>query len=394
MVTLRMNARFLPRGHQVYVLHPGDSKVFYQDFLAQERVWLDLPGVDLPGSINWESDRAAEIVRYSQDVAAYHAQSGRAKDSRPRDRGDYSKQQLAGTHRSVFFSQVRVLYGEAKRGELVVVPGPGYLTHVYIGELIDEPNVTFPARSSAYPSNERIPARRVKWLHRATKKISFSVPLIEAMQNRRALTRLHRMEHRKEVYDLAYGNYTIGESGKSHIHMSEPSIDPRALRESTDLIVLYAALYGAVKKDEVERFLALSKKDPEAAINKYYDAELFIDTSVDIRSPGVIGLNTRKAAASLFVAAMIATTSVGEAQPPEGVKIVAEGNVESECEIEVAEDLKLVFEHMGADIYRAWCEKTRKAEQATGVHSTMTATVQTATAPAEPATKSEPSATE
>jgi hypothetical protein len=68
---------------------------FYEEFIKQERVWLDLPGVDLPDDLDWKADRAAALVRLGYEIVGWLGRVQTLSSPRPRMDG-FSKQAIAG----------------------------------------------------------------------------------------------------------------------------------------------------------------------------------------------------------------------------------------------------------------------------------------------------------
>jgi len=369
---ISLNTKFLPPDHRIYVMHPGADKVFYRDFKKQTKVFLELPGTEFPPQMEWDSDDAAARVRFGAENASWYRTIHRGVRPRRRLEG------IGHAKRAVIFGQASMLYHVAKPGDLVVVPGSGYSSEVLIGELRDPPSGRQYFATTEIYGDAKIPARRVHWLRTDIIKARFSKSLIQNMQNRRAIVHASDENDKEEIYKHAYDNYTINTFGTSRVYVDRDAIGPLPLLKTNELLVKFSLLYAALERNEIEDFFQCSL---EEAQDRYYDPELFVDTDVDIHSPGSYGLTTRVAALTLFVTIMIAWTGSAEIdyEMPETVVVEnASPEGDNECEVKVAEHLETLMEHMNLDRWRKWCEETKYAQESAGLRTEMTATTENA----------------
>lgn len=365
-VEIDLKTRFLSKNHNIYVLHPGEKKKFYFDFIEQNLVFLDMPGVTFPRTVDVSKVELRQMLRVGRRVGAWH-RAGRNNEARPsRNPRDYRP---AGAVRYV--SEVQGLYGEAGRGDLVVAPGPGYITEVHIGELTEEFNPRVFAKAKVYPE-ERIPARRVRWLSKDKIKAHFSRRLIELMQNPQALIRISVPAEKREIYDLAYSDYSMTGEATGLIRVTKTNVDLHELNQSNELLSYFAAMYHALDDNELAEFVRL---DIAEAIAKYYDRTYFHDTAININSPGWIRQRAKAITLPAFVGTMIALS--GSEPDLEIAKNVYTINSEplsdAECNKEVDDRIRGAMDMIQYDLWQEICKRRKAARDSVGMESDSTA---------------------
>jgi hypothetical protein len=212
-IILDPSVRVLDDNHQIFVLHPGQGKRFYSDFIANEAVFLDVPGIKFNEVPNIDSEHVRSSLRMSRAISGWY-RKGKPEDKKPsRNPSDY----IAKTENlpaSRFMTEVKELYTTAKTGDLVIIPGQGYNTQVYIGEFIGPLDADYTITSERYPF-EPIPARKVKFLKTNLAKWQFGARLVRLMQNRQAIIKITQDDDVRDVYEKAYGNYVWGDTSGS-----------------------------------------------------------------------------------------------------------------------------------------------------------------------------------
>lgn len=298
--------RVIDEGHQIFVLHPGDGKRFYNDFLATKSVFLDIPGVVFENKPDVNDENTRQLLRMSRAIGGWH-KSGRPTDKTPsRVPSDYAVR-TEGREAPRFIKEVKTLYVDAKPGDLIVIPGPGYNSAVLLAELSEEFDPKFLVDATRYGA-DRIPARRVKFLQTGYAKYEFGRRAIQLMQNRQAIIRVTDQTDRHEFYEHAYGDYAWGDVSGNHMEITLDVVDQKDLTDVLFLTNLYGAMYVALKAGELEDFLRLP---PHKAIDRYYNRELFGDISIEVHSPGFFGRPIRDNAIAGFVSAMTVLAASG-----------------------------------------------------------------------------------
>lgn len=366
MLKVDLAARFLPPDHNVFVLHPGAKKRFYADFTMQDCVFLDIPGISLPATIDKDAPELTQLLAVSENVIRWRRNGAEPNEAPSRNIADYERYKLAVARRRLL-SEVDGLYRKARKGDLVICPGEGYMSGVLIGEFAGdfEPNVF--GRARIY-GDEDIPARKVKWLTTSRRKAFFSDRLIQLMQNQAALIQITNEHEKNEVYEAAYKDFSVGGESVGRILITKEHIDLFDLTESNRLIFYFSSMYKAIDDGKLEEFLEL---DMTSAISAFYDPALFIDTHISINSPGDIALRAKKATLPAFLGVMIALSGMC-VSPTEAAAADVGNSVAAPtdtCTIEVATRVKTSLEMMHADLWQKICQERKRSEASVGLAS-------------------------
>lgn len=361
--------RFLPENHKIFVLHPGKSKRFYRDFIKQSRVFLDAPGIKLPAQVSAYSKDIIARMRLSNEYARW-LKSGAKPDDKPdmdherflpkRNRDKPANKAPQYAH------DAEGLYNTVKPGDIIIIPGSGYMSDVWFGEVIDAFNTNTFAFSTYYGETHKIPARRIKWIQKAIPKRNFSDRLIQLMHNRRALIQISNAVDKREVYNFLYGDYIESELGVGKIRIDRDKVDFHAFNKSTSLISYFVAMQKAIEQNKEPDFLGLSI--PEA-IERYYEPDYIFDTSIEIRSPGHISLYSKKLTVPLFVIVLLAATSCGAPiEAFNNVNLLPHPSAEDDpCFVEVSERVQGIMKAMHIERWKELCELRNQATESVGM---------------------------
>lgn len=352
--------RILPDDHRIFILHPGSAKRFYNDFQETQSVFLDLPGITFDAEPKADSPELRSLLRMARRIASWR-NSGSTEDTKPsRSIADYEVKNPSANPPKLVHTVID-LYSEARPGDLIVVPGKGYNSTVYIGEFKGEFDPEFRVESIRYPT-EKIPARKVTWLPAALAKSQFSRRLVRLMQNRQAIIQVNLEADRREIYSIAYGDYVWKESSGNLLKVTKDEIDLHDLNKAVDLTNYFASQYLALKQGKLEHFLSLGFNE---AIEEYYDKSYFGGVSVEVHSPGFFSRKMKDAMLAGYVSAMLALSGAGvSAQAATDVKVVNSANVEvSICDMELEKDIRETME-MYANLH-LWEEEVCPRREAT-----------------------------
>ncbi len=333
--------RILPDDHKIFILHPGSSKRFYGDFQETNSVFLDLPGITFDDEPRIDTPELRKLLRMSRRISTWRKTGSKPDDEPSRDVSDYEVKNASNSAPKLLHAVVD-LYAEAKAGDLILVPGPGYNSTVYIGEFKGGFDPKVKAQSIRYVG-ESIPARSVAWLPMAMAKRQFNNRLVRLMQNRQAIIQVTQEADRREIYSIAYGDYVWKESSGNLIRVTKDEIDLNDLNKAVDLTNYFASQYLALKKGELEKFLALEFND---AIDQYYDKAYFGNVSVEVHSPGFFSRKMKSAMMAGYVSAMLALSGAGvTAQEAVDTKVVNSANAQvSFCDMELEKDIRETME--------------------------------------------------
>lgn len=351
--------RVIEKDHQIFVLHPGDGKRFYNDFYATSSVFLDIPGIRFDQAPNIEDESTRRLLRMARAIGGWHKSGRPAAKAPSRLSLDYAVQ-LEGREAPRFMREVQTLYVDAKPGDLIVIPGPGYQSSVLLAELVEDFDTGYFVDTHRYGA-DRIPARRVKFLKTTHAKYEFGRRAIQLMQNRQAIIRVNDETDRHEFYEHAYGDYAWGNVSGSYMEITREVVDQKDLTDVLFLTNLYGAMYVALKAGELEKFLSMQLHQ---SVNAYYNRELFGDISIEVHSPGFFGRPMKDHAIAGFVAAMTVLTSSGiPAKDALAIEVQnsANGRV-SACDLVLEADIRSTMEFVTNS--HLWWDEVCKLQQA------------------------------
>lgn len=365
-VILDSALRVIEEDHQIFVVHPGDGKRFYQDFQHHKAVFLDIPGAALTSTPNIENEETRKRLRMARALGGWH-KAGRPTGKMPsRDLNSYAVS-VEGREAPRFMQEIKTLYVDAKPGDLIVIPGPGYNSAVILAELIEPFDPEFRVDSVRY-ATDLIPARRVRFLQTKHAKYEFGRRAIKLMQNRQAIIRVNDDDDRHEFYEHAYGDYVWGDVSGNYMEITEEVVDQKDLTDVLFMTNYFGAMYVAMKAGELEKFVALPW---HRAINTYYNRELFGDISIEVHSPGFFGRPMRNAAIAGFISAMTALAAAGvSANDVAAIEIANSVNSRvSVCDLELQKDVQSTVK-MVTNAHLWWdevCAAQKEASERTGL---------------------------
>lgn len=193
---IALDAYALPDDHKVYKVFPGEGYKFYDVVERDNVIFLDVRGLeDLPPNpATWSDD--ALLRKTTLDHALRNP-------PHERRRGKPRRRRSAIPQRNANF--VKGLLLTAKRGDLVVVPPPGWKRDVLIGEILDDPGDPVRVTASDNEVNYTYLGRKVRWRTRVEKRF-MRRDLLEKLQTPQAFFPVGESLH-EDVYALAYENF-------------------------------------------------------------------------------------------------------------------------------------------------------------------------------------------
>lgn len=333
--------KVVDKDHQIFILHPGDGKRFYNDFRATSMIFLDIPGAALGSAPDIDDEETRQRLRMSRAIGGWH-KGGRPATKIPSRKLEDYQVSVEGRDAPRYMREVKTLYVDAKPGDLVIIPGPGYTSEVLFAEIIEDFDPEVFAEASRYQF-EKVPARRVKFIRTSHAKYEFGRRAIKLMQNRQAIIRVHDDADRHEFYEHAYGDYVWGNASGSYMEVTKAVIDQKDLTDVLFLTNYFGAMYVALKAGELDRFIHLSEtKGLHKGLNEYYNRELFGDISIEVHSPGFFGRPMRDPAIAGFVAAMTVLATM-QVAPTTAAQIQVENSANSRqsvCDMTLETDIR------------------------------------------------------
>lgn len=133
-VVIDPELRILPHDHKIFVLHPGEGKRFYGDFIEMGVVFLDIPGISFDTPPDIDDANLRNRLRMARRIGLWRRRGSPEDDAPSRNPDDYTvSHPLAEAPR--FAREVHELYSTAKAGDLIIIPGKGYNTTVFLVNL-------------------------------------------------------------------------------------------------------------------------------------------------------------------------------------------------------------------------------------------------------------------
>lgn len=374
MARFDIATKFINEDHNVYVLHPGAAKKFYEYFLSLNAVFLDLPGIDLDFDLHKYSKNLLKEVKKAKLISDWYVNDGR-KHTRPKE-NSIQYDAIAKTRgHSQLIGNIITLYKKIKPGDVIVCPGDGYMSKILIGEITEEFSAKNTVLLKEY-GDDYVPARSVKWLNTSIIKARCSERLRQSLGNRRAIRVISDEDVLREIYSYAYPSYVMPEEASSYLYVNNAHTNLFSIGKGIDIIEYFAAMYNAQSKGELDEFLGMN----EASASEAYlpDSFLKIDAGISINSPGFIYLK-RAAAKSLPLYISVMMTMTASGLDLDGAKastlINSASTVSDDCQIDVesrVNDTLKALERMkmaGSDRWQRLCEKRKKSQELLGLES-------------------------
>lgn len=294
-IDIDLNTRIIRDTTRIWIVHPGTRRRFYSTFFDESVVFLEYPGLDLSQKVLKDVDALRQRIRYSQALSHLNAFGSSGQDLSFSQFTDAPDTDVTTPLRTI-----RHLYGAAKRGDLVIVPGIGAYSATMFGEIITsfDENDLIKVPQFSRPLH----VRKVKWL--STDRLRNELPpeLARLFEKPPAVVEIRRDDSTDRFFDYAYRSYIKGDEGWSLVSADGyRGNDPRATIAPNKLIVLSVALYNAAnaKAD-------LSKYSIDQIIDKFYTTEDIDDFSSRFTSPGKYGFKAGAAALAIFVTCSVA----------------------------------------------------------------------------------------
>ena len=203
-IRVDIKTRFIGDEHRVYIVFPGEGYRFYDTFLRESVIFLDIPGYPVPEGVPMSRDRdsAARFV-ISERIAAWHNKGRPENELPPRTVAELGRFRQSDK-RAQMGTRIQNFFGRLKRGDVVIVPPQRFDQDVLYGEIVDDPD-TVTLVDAPRHRGETIPARRVVWRARQ-RRLTAPGWLERRLPNQNPVRQLEEPYH-KYVYDFMYARY-------------------------------------------------------------------------------------------------------------------------------------------------------------------------------------------
>jgi hypothetical protein len=301
-VQIDVKTKIIADNTRILAVHAGERRRYFSIFKEESLVFLELPGFT-GGAPVFDNIRALrQHIRASEAIAQYAVTDRSLKSSRtpPERRASSYDTELGDAAFNRFVGTVRSLYS-ARSGDIILVPSYG---GQYSETLVGEVAAPFAANDKIALDRyggESVPFRRVKWLPVHPLRRQFSVALSRRLENRTAATEINREEFGREVFSVAYKNFSAREISKIEFSGNKYE-DPYDLLPAAKLVRYFVAACNAIDANRTSEISSLSVDE---LIASHYQKESVESFGVTFASPGKLTLMSLGTAVGLVVLAGI-----------------------------------------------------------------------------------------
>lgn len=350
-IVVALDAYVLPDDHKIFKCSPGKTYRFYQEVKRTNAVFLDIRGLDTLNAdpLEWNDKEVLDVIaddRWNREIQS-RANGNKEVGTEGVGRADRTK-----------LGFLKALLGEAKKGDLIIVPVEGYNKDVLIGELLDQPwdVKIITAQDGDFEGNYI--GRRVKWMSGIPKRF-LSGELITALHTQTAFFQLGISLH-QEICRLAYKNFVFKNNYIAEFFTSKQHFT------SEDSAVLSAWINGFEYlryRIESGDTAGLPESFVEMGLEKLPD-NVAADLSININSPGAFVLNSSGAFAMALMAMLSLSGCDSKQVIDEGVEIELKtvGTADATCSIDVAKEVENYASTLSYKRLEKACELARRAQ--------------------------------
>lgn len=291
------------------MVHAGRARVNYNEFKENGIVFLEAPYLRLENNTVKSKTNLRRAIRRSVAWREHAETTGSLAPSEVLDHydsGTFKESDLQSLSGSV-----SRIYGQAKKGDLVIVPGKEVIDGlsqpvICFGEITShfDPSETF---SGGKLSSQSVPIRRVRWLKVVPRK-SISFQLERRIGKPPAVREIKINRDNEELLGHAYESY-IFEGNSSSLVLAD-KYDARdfvLLNQSSELIAFLVSAHAVITQNGNPGDI----KDIRAFTEKYFQEAPIENIEVDFASPGHWRIVGATVSLAVFVSLGIAVLSSG-----------------------------------------------------------------------------------
>lgn len=305
-----ISAKLVLPSTKAWVVHAGRGRVNYNDFAAENIVFLEAPYLHLDKQILSKRENIRRALRQSIAWREHEETTGSQPPSQ--NPKDYPDSVFSDNALQALSGSISRLYGQAKVGDLIVVPGRDIIDSVSqavvrIGEVVStfDPQDVY---SGGRVENQAVPLRKVKWLNIVPRR-NISLLLERKIGKPPAVREIKIDKDTEELLGHAYASYIFEGSSSGVVSADRyDGSDFIILNNSSELIALLVSAHAAFAGGVNAPSRITDAKDFAA---KYFTHSSVENIEVDFASPGywrIIGATVSLAA---FVGLGIAVFSSG-----------------------------------------------------------------------------------
>ena len=299
----------------VWLVYAGYNRRFLNDFAANNRVFLNIPGFDATPQAFADRAIMRRHLAMSDAVADYirgHAPNNPSRNPNLYSSTPYETGTTDARKFSAELGNISQLFTQAKIGDVVMCPGNGQYDPFLVGEITRN---WAKADDFAVPqlAGEFVPTRRVRWIDVAATRRDFAPRTAKRLYNRHAITQVDRRFY-QDIFDNIFPSYSWGDRSKLDLFGNGyAGKDPLQPYEAAKLLKY---VMSAVFAYEDGFFAAFQALDVEAAIAQYYDESRVADLHQNFNSPGKFTVIIKSGiAATLLAGGILMATADPSASP-------------------------------------------------------------------------------
>lgn len=303
-------AKLVPPTQRAWVIHAGRARINYDDFAQNNVVFLEAPYLRLEDNVVRSKTNLRRAIRRSIAWRKHAETTGSAQPSdllKDYDDGTFKEPEL-----QTLSGSVSRLYGQAKVGDLVIVPGrdihEGMSRQVIrFGEIVTAFDAS-QTHSGGRLASQSVPFRQVRWL-KVVPRRELSAHLERRIGKPPAVREIKIDRDSEELLKHAYDSY-IFEGNSSSLVVADKYDAPDfvVLNRSSDLIAFLVSAHAKLSQADGSK---LEIHDIDAFTAQYFKDAAIENIEVNFASPGhwrIVGATVSLAA---FVALGVAVFTSG-----------------------------------------------------------------------------------
>lgn len=300
-----LNLKFIDDDVAIWRVYPGTKKDFVRQFIKEDCVFLELPGMDLTPKDLVEKWRVTPKIARAKALADWYLTEPDDRPSQPSDDlKDYAAEANSRSVSMAYWNFVR-LFVTAKVGDLVIIPeDDGFQSKLYIGEITEDfdPKNKINVKQFAHHS---VPFRRVKWLRKDFERRLISVDLSRELGGRRAVKALSTEDFGHYIFRLAYQNFVYAGEAQYVFEGEKYDNDPEATVPGIQLLSYALAAANAVVAGDKD---LVAQLDIDDVRDSDYRRQNVIAFEIAFASPGGYRVWHGSVRALLLALSLVAVT--------------------------------------------------------------------------------------
>ena len=362
-------AKLVSPSQRAWVVHAGRARVNYRDFSDNGIVFLESPYLRLENHIVRSKSNLRRAIRRA---VAWRKHAETTGSSVPSEiLSDYDADTFKETDLQSLSGSINRLYGLAKKGDLVIVPGRDLYEGVAqpvirLGEIISDfnPSETY---SGARLTSQQVPFRRVRWLKVVPRK-SITFELEKRIGKPPAVREVKIDRDNEELLKYAYESYIF--EGNSSSFVTADKYDARdfvVLNQSSELIAFLVSAHAVISKGIEPGTIT----DVRAFTEQYFQDAPIENIEVDFASPGHWRIAGATVSLAAFVSLGIAVFTSGEssASLKGGIEVVNSVSPEDGTAKNLQESMNILLDSVGKLPLEQATGTARKAKSVIGLQS-------------------------